>query len=83
MVEPGVTVIDVPFPAVVPPHETVYHRHVAPVPDVPPVKVNVDEAPGQTAAGDAFADDAALEIVFNVTVVLTQEVFPQVPSALT
>ena len=75
--------IDVPFPAVVPPHETVYHCHVAPVPNVPPVKDNVDEAPGQMAVGDAFADEAAVEVVFNVTVVLTQVVFPQAPSALT
>ena len=83
MVEPGVTMIEVPFPAFVPPHETVYHCHVAPVPDVPPVKDNVDDAPGQTEVGDAFTDDAAVDVVFNVTVVLTQVVFPQVPSALT
>ena len=75
--------IDVPFPAVVPPHETVYQCHVAPVPNVPPVNDNVDEAPVQTEVDDAFADDAALEVVFNVTVVLTQVVLPQVPSALT
>ena len=75
--------IDVPFPAEVPPHETVYHCHVAPVPNVPPVNDNVDEAPGQIAVGNAFADNAAVEVVFNVTVVLTQVVLPQVPSALT
>ena len=66
-----------------PPHETVYHCHVAPVPKVPPVNVTVDGTPEQTAVGEAFADDAALDVVFNVTVVLTQVVLPQVPSALT
>ena len=83
MVPLGVTEIGFPFPAVIPPHETVYHCHVAPVPNIPPVKDNVDEAPEQIAVGNAFADEAAVEVVFNVTVVLTQVVLPQVPSALT
>ena len=38
----------VPFPAVVPPHEIVYHCQVAPVPSVPPVSVSVVGVPGQT-----------------------------------
>ena len=83
MVAEGVTVIVAPFPADVPPHETIYHCHVDPVPKVPPVNVNVDGTPEQTAVGEAFADDAALDVVFNVTVVLTQVVLPQAPSALT
>ena len=75
--------IDVPFPADVPPHETIYHCHVAPVPKVPPVNVIVEGTPEQTPVGEAFADDAAIDVVFNETVVLTQVVIPQVPSALT
>ena len=75
--------IEVPFPADVPPHETIYHCHVDPVPKVPPVNVTVEETPEQTAVGEAFADVATVEVVFNVTIVLTQVVLPQAPSALT
>ena len=79
----GVTVMEVPFPDEVPPQEAVYHCHVAPVPKVPPVNVIVEGTPEQTPVGEAFADDAAIDVVFNVTFVLTQVVLPQAPSALT
>ena len=75
--------IDVPFPAKVPPHETVYHCHVAPVPNVPPVTVNVEETPEHTEVGEALAIEAAVDDVFNVTVVLTQFEYEFPSSCLT
>jgi len=43
----GETEIEFPVPAGVPPQEPVYHSAVAPVPAVPPLKVNVVYAPEQ------------------------------------
>ena len=83
MVIDGVTVIDVPFPAEVPPHETVYHCQVAPVPKLPPDKVNVEGTPEQTATGFAVAEDAATDGVLRVTVTLAHVVVLQSPTAPT
>ena len=79
MVVVGETVIEVPFPAVVSPQETVYHCHVAPVPNVPPDKVIVEEAPEQISVELAEADDAVTDGVLRVTVVLTHVVILQSP----
>ena len=78
MVVVGETVIEVPFPAEVPPQETVNHCHVAPVPNVPPVKVKIEEAPEQISVGFAEAEVAAIEGV-SVTIVFTHVVVLQSP----
>ena len=59
----------VPFPTDVPPHETEYHCHVALVPNVPPVSVNVIAVPGQ-AVSDGFpvTDETANDNELVVTV---------------
>ena len=75
----GETVIEVPLPAVVPPHDTVYHCQVAPVPNVPPDKVIVEDAPEQISVGLAEADDAVTDWVLRVTVALTHVVILQSP----
>ena len=60
-----------------------YHFHVAPSePRFPPVIPRVEDEPAQI--GDvADADVGAVEGELITTVVLTQVVVPQVPSALT
>ena len=59
-----------------------YHFHVAPSePRLPPVIPRVEDEPAQI--GDvADADVGAVEDELTTTVVLTQEVVPQFPSAL-
>ena len=59
-----------------------YHFHVAPSePKLPPFIPKVEEEPAQI--GDvAEAELGAVDEVFTKTVVLTQEVVPQFPSAL-
>ena len=53
----------------VPPHETVYHCQVAPVPIVPPVSVKVMAVPGHTInEGLPDTEDGAVDIEFTVTV---------------
>jgi hypothetical protein len=64
----GVTVIDVPVPWDVPEeHEPEYHFQLALVPNEPPLKVNLDVFPGQTAVTEAVADAATEDDVSNVT----------------
>ena len=59
----------VPFPTDVPPHETVYHCQVAPVPNKPPVSVNVIGVPGQTVRdGFPVTDETAVDNELAVTV---------------
>ena len=59
-----------------------YHFHVAPSePKLPPFIPKVEDEPAQI--GDvADADVGAVEEVITTKVVLTQEVVPQFPSAL-
>ena len=84
VVTAGVTVMDVPFPADVPPiHEPVYHCQVAEVPNNPTLNVNIVEFPGHTADGEDSADIEASETILRVTFAVTHVVMPQVPSALT
>ena len=63
------TFIVVPFPSDVPPQETEYHCHEAPVPNVPPLNVKAEVEPGQISDGSADAEPAAPDIVLSVTVV--------------
>jgi len=52
----GVIFKVVPFPAVVPPHDTEYHCQVAPVPNDPPDSVRVMAAPGHMVR-DGFPEN--------------------------
>jgi hypothetical protein len=87
VVASGVNVIDVPFPTEVPPmQEPEYHCQVDEVPKVPPVNVNIVDIPGQTASGKPSAEMAEtdeLSTKLIVILIVTQEVVPQTPSALT
>ena len=74
MVEVGLTTIDVPVPAAVPPQLPVYHAQV--VPD-PPVAVNVLLEPEHIVDGAALADVGATGSGLTVTVVLWQVELPQ------
>ena len=56
----GETVIEVPVPSAVPPHDPEYQFHVAPVPSVPPISVKVT-APPQEGLGLAFIDEGAMD----------------------
>ena len=67
----------------VPPHDTVYHCQVAPVPSAPPISVKVIAVPGQTVnEGLPVTEVGAVEFEFAVTVAVKQPVVLQVPSAL-
>ena len=53
----------------VPPHDTVYHCQVAPVPKEPPVSAKVIAVPGQTVnEGLPVTEVGAVELEFTVTV---------------
>ena len=80
MVEVGLTVIDVPVPAAVPPQLPVYHAQV--VPD-PPVAVKVLLAPEQIVDGLALAEVGAAGAALTVTVVVWQVELPQLFSQRT
>ena len=67
-----------PVPAEVPPHETVNHSAVAPVPALPPETVNVVLPPLQIVVVPV-APVGAVDNVFTVTVTVPQVVVLQVP----
>jgi hypothetical protein len=69
----------------VPPQLPEYHFHEAPVPNEPPVTVNVLEFPEHTGFGFAEAPVGAVDEVVTVTVTLAQAVviLHVPPSALT
>jgi hypothetical protein len=66
----------------VPPHETVYHDHLAEEPNIPPEIFNVTEFPGQSDEGVAITPDGARDVTFTLTVTLKHIVVLHVPSAL-
>jgi hypothetical protein len=68
-----------PVPTDVPPQLPVIHLSV--VPD-PPVAVSVVLAPEQIVDGLADAEDGAVGPALTVTVVVTQDEFPQLLSRL-
>ena len=78
--EVGLTVIDVPVPAAVPPQLPVYHLQLSPD---PPVAVNVLLAPEQIVVGLADADVGATGSGLTVTDVVAQVEFPQLFSQRT
>lgn len=75
----GETEIELPVPAAVPPHEPVNHSAVAPVPAVPPAKVNVVDDPVQIVVVPEI-DVGATLLVFTVTSCEAQVVVLHVPS---
>ena len=77
------TVIELPVPAGVPPQLPVYHFHDAPVPNDPPVTVNVTSPPEHTGFGLTVAPVGAVDSLFTVTVTLAHVVVLQSPSART
>ena len=66
-----------------PPHETVYHFQIAPVPNEPPATFNVDDAPWQIIVGDATIPVGIVDNVLIPTIVLAQVVVLQIPAAKT
>ena len=83
MVDAGETDREAPLPTGVPPHELLYHCHDAPVPREPPDTDKVVASPTQMVEGAADAETGFVDKLFTVTVVVTQIVVLQVPSALT
>ena len=83
MVEEGETTKELPLPSGVPPQLTENHCHVAPVPNNPPATLKVVVLPAHTGFGTAEALTGAVDTLFTVTVMDTQAVVLQVPSALT
>jgi len=78
VVDVGETVMLLPVPADVPPHEPVNHCVVAPVPMLPPVTVSVVLLPLQMVVVP-LAPVGATDKVFTVTVTLAQVVVLHVP----
>ena len=75
MVAVGLTLIDAPVPAAVPPTQLpVYHVHTAPVPSDPPTTLREVLLPKQIGLTLAEALDGAVEKVFTVTVTEAQAV---------
>jgi hypothetical protein len=64
----GVIFTDSPVPAGDPLHETVYHFHEAPVPNVPPASVRVIAVPEQTVEeGLAVIEVGSVDTEFILT----------------
>jgi hypothetical protein len=74
---------EIPVPALVPPHEPVYHFHFAPDPNVPPLNVRVIDWPLHITEGFAATDPGATDNWFTVTITLAHAVVLHNPSALT
>ena len=71
-----------PVPAGVPPHDTVNHSAVAPVPALPPSTVRVVLPPAQMVV-TPVAPVGATEEVLNPTLVAAVAVHPPVPVTVT
>ena len=78
----GDTEILEPVPADGPPHEPVNHSHTAPVPNEPPLTVNVVELPLHIVEVPVM-DVGAVDNVFTVTNCDTHAVVLHVPDART
>lgn len=81
VVDVGETVIELPVPAAVPPHELVNHCTVAPEPSEPPVTVKVVEPPLQIVVTPemlvgAVGGVSTVTVTLAQAVVLVQEVLP-------
>ena len=78
----GVTVSVVPVAIEVPPHEPLYHFQLPPVPNEPPLNVNVLLWPRQIVVVPLMLV-AGTDVSRTVMVTLWHEVLLQVPSAFT
>ena len=84
VVDAGETVTEAPEVTYAPPHEPVYHFQIAPsVLRLPPVMLNVVDAPTHIVDGEEPAEVPATDNGFTVTFVFTHVVVLHVPSALT
>ena len=79
----GVTVIEVPAPSGIPPQEEEYHSQLARVPVLPPLILNTNEFPGQTAITDDTILLTGTEFKSTVIKISEHVVVLQYPSALT
>ncbi len=79
----GSTIILVPEPAGVPPHEPVYHCQFAPVPKLPPTTDNVFEVPLHVLLFAIEILVAAVDILLTVTAKVLAELVPQLFPAVT
>jgi hypothetical protein len=78
----GVTLRLVPVPAEVPPHEPLYHFHVAPVPSDPPDMLSVLLWPLHNVLVPLIVV-TGVDVSLTVKVKLLQDVVLHVPSART
>ena len=78
----GVTVMLSPEPNKVPPQEPLYQRQRALLPRLPPLTFSVVLVPLHTESRVAVMEVGAVEAVFTLMDLLTQDVLLQVPSAL-
>ena len=74
----GETVILLPIPASVPPHEAEYHLAIAPVPTLPPTSVRVVLPPLQMVEIPEILR-GAVEGVLTFTFIETQDVVLHIP----
>ena len=79
----GVITGDCPEMMYAPPQDPVYQFQLAEVPRLPPVIPRLDCKPEQIVEGIAVAEVAETESELKVTVIVTQDVEPHKPSALT
>ena len=84
VVDKGLTFNELPVPSYVPPQLPEYHFQLAPpVPNEPPETDNVVGIPGQLIEFPVAPVGADEFVLLTVTVIETQDVVLQVPSALT
>lgn len=76
VVDVGDTVMEFPVPTGVPPHDPENHCAVAPVPEVPPDKVNVVDAPEQIVEVPVMLVGATLGMFMVTLVLATADVQP-------
>lgn len=74
--------IEIPVPEVVPLQEELYQFQIAPVPDVPPVSVNVTVLPVQIVPEDGVIAEGFVLKLFISMFTLKHEVVLHSPSAL-
>ena len=79
----GETIIELPFPAIVPPQLSEYQVHCALYPKLPPVNDSVEEEPEERSEGEELAEVGVDEIEPMVMVMLAQVVVLHIPCALT
>ena len=77
----GVTTIVEPLPIFEVPQVALYHSQLALVPTNPPVNPSEVEEPSHMVFDEAVTEEAEIELSFTVTMIFTQSVVLQTPSA--